>query len=118
MEDLTVLSHLVELAASSWILAASLWRSWFPPHCLLVENYCLLVENFAFRPVSDVTIGLLAFFFFPEDLLGRFRRLPRDVFVVFWIVPLGPISILWLRRYGRNFLPTLRSDFVIHETLL
>ena len=84
----------------------------------LVENYCLLVENFAFRPVSDVTIGLLAFFFFPEDLLGRFRRLPRDVFVVFWIVPLGPISILWLRRYGRNFLPTLRSDFVIHETLL
>ena len=74
MEDLTVLSPLGELSASSW-------RSWLPPHCLLVENYCLLVDNFTFRPVSDVTIRLLAFFFSPEDLLGRFFVVFRATFL-------------------------------------
>ena len=94
MGDLTVLS-------TSGELAASLWRSWLtplgylgcllvdilvasslPPPCLLVDNYCLLVENFNFRRVSDVAVGLLAFFFPPEDLLGRFIRILRDVLVI------------------------------------
>ena len=64
-----------------------------PPHYLLVENYFLLVDNFTFLPVSDVTIGILAFFFSLEDLLRSFRCLLRDVFVVFYIAPLGKIYL-------------------------
>ena len=83
---------------------------WMPPCCLLVENYYLLVENFILRPVSDVMIGILAFFFFPEDLLGRFCCLPRDAFIIFYIAPLGPISLggsdvtdrIHCRRYDRT----------------
>ena len=66
-------------------LNASLWRT----HCLLVKNLtalhphgelcCLLVEYLiisswrsSLSPVADTTIGLLFFFFSPEDLLQRF----------------------------------------------
>ena len=66
------------------ILVGSSWRSWLPPQCLLVKNYCLLVENLSFRPVSIITIGLIAFFS---------HRTCCDVFVVFWIYHLWPISI-------------------------
>ena len=63
-------------------------------------------------------IRIIAFFFSQEDLLGRFRRLPRDAFTIFYIASLGSISLGWFRRYGRNLLPMLQSDFVIHKNLL
>ena len=110
MEDLTVLSPRGELDAYSW-------RSWLPPRCLLVENYCLLVDNFSFRLVSDVTIGLLVFFF-SGGLVRTFSSSSARSFRQSLDAPLGPISLGWFQRYGRNSLPKLRSEFMIHKNLL
>ena len=109
MEDLTVLSPIGELSTSSWRLAAPSWRYWLPPHCLLVDNYFLFLENFTFWPVSDVTIGLLAFFF-PGGLVRTFSSSSARHFC--HCLDCSPWTNLswWFRRYGRNSL--------IHENLL
>ena len=92
------------------ISVAFLWRYWLPSHCLLVSNYCILMDNLTFRPFSDVAVGLFVFFCFPEELLERFHRLLD-------FPPWTNIS-WWFQHKCRTLLPTLQSDFVIHENLL
>ena len=95
------------LDASSWRLAAPSWRSWLPLRCLTVENYCLLVENFTFRPVSDVTIGIL---------LSFSRRTCQGVFVVFHTT-LSSFSRLLPLDQSLLVVPTLRTEFIADVTI-
>ena len=108
MEDLTVLSPIGELSTSSWRLAPPSWISWLPPHCLLVDNYFLVLENFTFWPVSDVTIGLLAFFF-SGGLVRTFSSSSAATFSSFSrLLPLDQYLLV---------VPKLQSDFVSNVTI-
>ena len=70
------------------------------------------MDNFTLRLVSGVTIRLIAFLFFHEGLVASFLSYSvlRNVFVVFWIFPLGKFYLgdanvtvgLRCRRYGRT----------------
>ena len=51
------------------------------------------MDNFIFRPVSNITIGLLAFFAWRTCCSVLLSSGLRGIFVVFWINPLGPISL-------------------------
>ena len=73
-----------------------------------MDNYCIIVENFTFRPVSDVAVGHLVFSFFPEDLLGHFFRLLRNVFLSSRLIPLDQFLLV---------VSTLRTDFVANVTI-
>ena len=93
---------------SSWRTICLLVEIWMPPRCLLVENYCLLVENFTFRPVSDVTIGILRFSFS--------RRTCQGVFVVFRTT-LSSFSRLLPLDQSLLVVPTLRTEFIADVTI-
>ena len=66
------------------------------------------MENFTFQPVSDITIGLLAFFFSLEDSLGRFFVFRAPFLSSSRLPPLNQSLLV---------VPKLRSEFVADVTV-